>query len=153
MSSVESAMARTGTPRIVVDSSVAFKWIDSEREAHVGEARALLDDHLDGSLILAAPSHMLLEVLNAARMRRASESLLMRLTHSLLDLRLEWHDVTGLAPKAAVLAARHGITLYDAAFAALSVHLGVELITADRRLAESNACQARLLGRAGTSLE
>lgn len=136
-----------------MDSSVAFKWIESDCEHHVADARELLEAHLDGSVVLAAPSHLLLEVLNAARTRGASESHLERLARSLLDLQLELHELADLAANASLLATRHDLTLYDAAFAALANQLGTDLITADRRLAASAACHARLLGHAGTSLE
>jgi len=47
---------------------------------------------------------------------------------------------------AAALAARHNLTLYDAAFAALALALDAELVTTDRQLAASGACRMRLLG-------
>lgn len=147
------ALSSADAPRLVIDSSVAFKWIESDREHHVADARELLESHLDGSVVLAAPSHLLLEVLNAARTRGASESHMERLARSLLDVQLELHELAGLAADAALLATRHDLTLYDAAFAALARKLGTELVTADRRLAASGACRARLLGHTGTSLE
>lgn len=147
------APRRADAPRLVIDSSVAFKWIESDREHCVADARELLESHLEGSVVLAAPSHLLLEVLNAARTRGASESHLERLARSLLGVRLELHELAGLAADAALLATRHDLTLYDAAFAALANQLVVELVTADRRLAASGACQVRLLGHTGTSLK
>ncbi len=147
------ASSRSDASRLVVDSSVAFKWIESDREHHVADARALLESHLEGSVVLAAPSHLLLEVLNAARARGAGESHMERLARSLIDVQLELHELAGLAADAALLATRHDLTLYDAAFAALARELGAELVTADRRLAASGACQIRLLGHTGSSLE
>jgi predicted nucleic acid-binding protein len=135
------------TPRTVVDASVAVKWFLSENESHVAEAWALLEAHLIGLNVLCAPAHLRLEVLNAMRSRRLPEAEIPKTADALEGFRLEWHPVDGpLARSAAGIAARHNLTLYDAAFAALALALDAELVTADRRLATSGACRARLLG-------
>jgi predicted nucleic acid-binding protein len=51
-----------------------------------------------------------------------------------------------LAAAAGRLAAKHRISVYDATYAALALHLEAELVTADQRLSASGACRARLLG-------
>lgn len=133
--------------RSVVDSSVVFKWFEADREKSVAEAAALLTAHRDEHIVLHAPDHLRLEVLNALRSRGLDAEHLAQAARILEGFRLEWHRVDGdLAASAAVLAARHSLTLYDAAFAALARDLDAELITADRRLADSGACRARLLG-------
>ncbi|MDO9108670.1 MAG: type II toxin-antitoxin system VapC family toxin [Coriobacteriia bacterium] len=133
--------------RRVVDTSVTTKWFVAERESHVAESWELLQDHLAGAAALASPDHMRLEVLNALKQRRFDGDELMRVADVLEGFRLQWHPVDAqLARAAGSIAARYGLTLYDAAFAALAVELDCELVTADRRLASSGACRARLLG-------
>jgi predicted nucleic acid-binding protein len=132
--------------RLVVDSSVAVKWFVAEGEAGVAEALTLLDGHLSRRCVLAAPSHLLLEVLNALSSRGLDEPDLRAAARSLLGAQLELTPAEQLAEKAAGIAATHGLTVYDAAFAALADELGCDLVTEDRRLAESGACRARGLG-------
>jgi predicted nucleic acid-binding protein len=132
---------------LVVDSSVAVKWFLSDREALVDRAWALLQSHLDERIRLTAPEHLRLEVLNALLQRGLSADGLTRATAALDGFRLKWHRVDGsLAESAVVIAATRGLTLYDAAFTALALELDAVLVTADRRLAASGACRARLLG-------
>jgi len=139
--------------RVVVDSSVAVKWFTREGEDNVADALELLTAHRDGDLLLAAPSHLLLETLNALRYRGANEETLARAATQLLAFSLEIHELEGLAETAARVAARHGLTLYDAAFVALADTLDAELITADRRIVASGACDAHFLGESRTSLD
>jgi predicted nucleic acid-binding protein len=133
-------------PQLVVDSSVAVKWFVAEGEAGVPEALALLDDHLTRRCLLVAPSHLLLEVLNAVRCRGLSESEMRVAARGLLGLQIELVPVEELAEKAAGLSASHGLTVYDAAFAALAEMRDAVLVTEDRRLAGSGACRVRGLG-------
>lgn len=134
------------TPRIlVVDSSVAVKWFLPD-EAHGDRAWALLESHLAERVRLAAPDYMRIEVLNALRHRRLNADQVRRAAIALDGFSLTWHTVSAALTVAAVdIAARHGLTLYDAAFVALAVELDVELVTADRRLAGSGARGVRLL--------
>ena len=133
---------------MVVDSSVAVKWFVRDGEQGVEEAMALLEDHRARKRVLAAPSHLVLEVLNALRWRGLAAGELGAVARSLLGMRLELVPSQALAVSAAELSVAHGLTVYDAAFAALALELDSELVTADRRLAESGACRAQLLGRA-----
>lgn len=132
-------------PRLVIDSSVAVKWFVAEGESGVAEALALLDEHLARRCVLAAPSHLLLEVLNALRSRGLNESEMRVAARGLLGLQLELTPVEELAEQAAGISASCGLTTYDAAFAALADAMGVELVTEDRRLASAGACRARSL--------
>jgi predicted nucleic acid-binding protein len=136
-----------------VDSSVAVKWFVDESESNVTDALELLADHRDGEILLAAPSHLLLEVLNALRYRGADERTLADAAAHLLDLSLEIHELADLAAAAAIVAARHDLTLYDAAFAALADALDAELIASDARIVESGACDAHFLGESRTALD
>jgi predicted nucleic acid-binding protein len=142
------AAPMSDAPRLVIDSSVAVKWFVAEGESGVAEALALLDEHLSRQRVLAAPSHILLEVLNALRSRGLNESEMQVAARGLLALQLELTPIEKLAERAAGISARCGLTMHDAAFAALADGLGVELVTEDRRLGASGACRARGFGGA-----
>jgi predicted nucleic acid-binding protein len=131
---------------LVIDSSVAFKWFVADREEAVDEARSLLERHAAGEIVLAAPGHLTLEVLNALKHRGVDAETLARAGRSLEAARLELAPVADLATEASAIALRCDLTLYDAAFAALAIRLDTELVTADRRLAASGACRIRPLG-------
>jgi predicted nucleic acid-binding protein len=135
------------SPRLVVDASVAFKWFVIEGEEHVQEAWRLLEGHRVESTPLVAPDLLRLEVLNALKSRRVPEPAILRAADALDGFRLEWRQIGGaLSRTAAEIALQHRLSLYDAAYAALALELDAELVTADRRLAESGACRIRLLG-------
>lgn len=133
--------------RLVVDSSVAVKWFVSEREPDVDAAWSLLRAHREERTLLAAPEHLRLEVLNALLHRGVDGDTLARMADVLEGFRLDWHrlgaDITAAGAR---IAAERSLTVYDATFAALATELDAELVTADRRLAASGACRARLLG-------
>jgi predicted nucleic acid-binding protein len=135
--------------RVVVDSSVVVKWFLRDGESDVEEACRLRDGHLAGDPILAAPSHLMLEVLNALRSRGLDSSDMQLAARWLVGMRLETVPVEVLAVRAAAISAEHGLTVYDAAFVALAESLDAELVTADRRLAACPACRTRLLGEGG----
>jgi predicted nucleic acid-binding protein len=132
--------------RIVIDSSVVVKWFVSDSEAGVAAALALLVSHGRGDVVLAAPSLLLLEVVNALRCRSLAPATLVSAAERLLETGIELHEPAELLAGATALATRHGLTLYDAAFAELARQLDTELVTADRRLAEAGACRIRFIG-------
>lgn len=132
--------------RIVIDSSVAVKWFTVIDETNVEEAFELLAQHRSREIELTAPSHLRLEVLNALWRRQTDETDLLSAARSLDLAELSWHEVDhALARHAISIAATYRLTIYDAVFAALANKLDCELVTADRALAASGACAARLL--------
>lgn len=121
---------------LVVDASVALKWVITEPGSD--DANRLLDESTRGSVVLVAPEHMLGEVGNGLRKRVARGLLeagaaidaLVAITE--LDLHLlagaeRWvHSLTN--------ALRWGVTTYDALYIAAAIDVGGELVTADGRL-------------------
>ncbi|MDE2816500.1 MAG: type II toxin-antitoxin system VapC family toxin [Chloroflexota bacterium] len=121
---------------VVVDASLAFKWL--VREIHTVEANALGRLwNIQGTQI-AAPYLMPVEVTNALhqKVRRGEltvEAAKQRL-ESLLSSGLELHQPPGLYGKALELASRLGQSAaYDVHYLALAEALGCQLWTADER--------------------
>ena len=125
-----------GVAVVVVDASLAFKWLVEERDSDKAHAILQYWDSLD--LGLAAPCLMPFEVTNAVH-RRVTQSEISagegaRLIERLLSTGFELHETVGLHRRALELAGqlRQG-TAYDAHYLALAETLGCELWTADER--------------------
>lgn len=132
--------------RVVVDSSVAFKWFSPDGESCVDEALALLEGLRSGDLTLIVPTHLSAEVLNGLRYSGLDPSSVSDAATALADLGLV---VVPLAPPLTDLgveyAFAHQLTVHDALFPALATLLDAELITADRAQARVTECRVRLL--------
>lgn len=138
---------------LVVDTSVLIKWFDGGGEDEVPESRALRDAHAHGSATLGLLDLAVYELSNV---------LVQRYRWSVADAGDQVHDLlTLLGPlvrldaawlrDALALAEQHGLSGYDAHWAAAARHLGVPLVSADRQLlnaglAESPTAAATRLG-------
>jgi predicted nucleic acid-binding protein len=137
----------SGALRLVVDSSVAVKWFLPGQEPDTADALALLEQHASGDVLLAAPDLLLLEVSNALKKRGVPERRQRDVVTALSKSNMEFERLTTLHADAVSLSVEHGLTVYDATFAALAKQLGAQLVTADKKLAGCAACETRLLGR------
>ena len=122
--------------KIVVDASVVAKWFLIEECSD--KALQLRNDYIKGAVILAAPTLLEYEVLNALRYSGVySASELKKIGVALNKYGLETHGLSGEVKERAVeLALSKDITIYDASYIALAQHLGAKLYTADNELAE-----------------
>jgi predicted nucleic acid-binding protein len=122
--------------RLLIDTSVLIKWFHSAGEGELSEARALRSAHLSGDLDAHVLDLATYEVGNV----------LVRALHwEPADVADQLDDLqTILGPPlvmtgdwlrhAAVLAHIHGLTFYDASWAATAERLGLVLVSADRHL-------------------
>jgi len=125
------------TRRVVVDASVLVKWFVPEEFSD--RAEAILNDHLDARVTVAAPSYALLELANALRKHvvrgvmgpgEAGEAFSL-----LLEMDIEFVEVDGeLAREALGYALDNGVTVYDAYYIVLARRLGTVFYTADEKL-------------------
>jgi len=132
---------------VVVDSSVAFKWLSPAGETGCERALALLDEHRAGTIVLAAPTLLRLEIMNGYRKRGADAGDMARVANFLEDASLDWFEAT--APRSAEagrIASEHRLTVYDALFVALALELDADLVTDDRAILRSGACLLQALG-------
>ncbi len=123
-------------PTVVSDASVALKWFHEAGEQEVDAARALLDAYAGeriGLLVLDLTSY---EIGNALLRGRAAAD--PDTVATVLEALTDVCPVISLdharARLAAQIASRHGLTFYDAAYAAVAEHTGGFLATVDRQL-------------------
>lgn len=119
------------TQAVVVDASVAVKWLNTEEFSE--QAVAMRDDHVSGGLVLAAPSLLIWEVCNALRHSPDfGSSDVRKALKDLWDLQIvlfepdpEWME------EAIDEAFDKDITVYDSSYLALALHLRVSFYSAD----------------------
>ena len=120
---------------IVLDASVAVRGLLAESSATV----AVADDIVSGGTSAHAPSLIVSEVTNALRMRVDAERWPLREAAAALDVFLDWplsiRPSPPMATAALAFAVEHGLSAYDAFYAALSEALEAPLYTSDCRLA------------------
>jgi predicted nucleic acid-binding protein len=122
------------SPKYVVDASVVVKWF-SGLEGDVENSEKLLDSHVEGTSLLASSSLVLYEVCNALRFNpNLDKADLSKAARSLLRLELELVDFPEVSEAAITLAFSRDITIYDAAYIAVSQIYHIPLITTDYRL-------------------
>ncbi|MEM2598779.1 MAG: type II toxin-antitoxin system VapC family toxin [Thermoproteota archaeon] len=123
--------------KVVSDASVVVKWFIQEKESD--KALKLRDMHVSGQLDIAAPQLLFFEVLNALKSSNLfSEEELKTASNSLLNYRVELHPLNReLAEETVEIAFKTNLTIYDAAYVALAIHLDTVLYTADEKILEA----------------
>lgn len=128
---------------VVVDASVAIKWVVEEEGS---DAAATL-----ASQELSAPTLLTVECANAlwAKARRgelASNQVMERL-QALVAAPVEWIPVEELTESTAELAIQLNRPVYDCLYLALALRRDWKVVTADRRFAEAVRRDPNLAGR------
>jgi predicted nucleic acid-binding protein len=131
---------------VVVDASVAAKWVLAEEHADL--ALSLLRNGCD----LCAPAHWLAEATNAvwaaAHRGDVDESQARERAAALVIAPVAILPLDRLAAAAMVIALRLAITVYDALYLAAAEAQNAVLITDDRRLLSAARADDRLARRA-----
>jgi predicted nucleic acid-binding protein len=124
---------------VVSDASVALKWFHAEGEEEVAAARALLERYGQQAIALYLLDLTPYEVGNALLRGRAAVAAerVAVVLEALADICPQVAPSTAELREAATLAELHGLTLYDAAYAAVAQGRGAELATLDRALLRS----------------
>ncbi len=121
---------------VIIDTSVTFKWFFEEQESQVTQARKLLELHLNKKESLHAPDLMLYELTNALITK--TELPLPKIKsfiQDLDDLKIKFETVTfDLMIKAAHIAKKYTISVYDSTYVALAEKNNCDLVTADTKL-------------------
>ncbi len=124
---------------VVVDSSVAIKWIVNEPDSHIAEK--LLDEWIDTETIVIAPTLLVYEITNviyknvrkgSITLDGAKEALTNFSETEIIFTTLQEHS---FSQRATELAYQFDLpATYDAYFLVLAEHENCELWTADARL-------------------
>ena len=124
---------------VVSDASVALKWFHAEGEEEVEAARALLEQFGRRAIGLQVLDLTPYEVGNALLRGRAAVAAerVAVVLEALASICPRVSPTTADLAEAASLAERHGLTLYDAAYAAVARARGAELATLDNALVEA----------------
>lgn len=124
---------------IVSDASVALKWFHSEGEAAVESARRILAAHQARALAVSVLDLTAYEVGNALLRGRphASSEQVATVLEALAEICPSIRPDPSELRLAAELAARHDLTLYDAAYAGVAVNRGMTLVTLDRAILDA----------------
>ena len=127
----------------MVDASVCAKWYLDEE--YSDRARLLRDDFVKGQIAITVPSLLFYETLNALRYSRAfDEKELPVVADSLSKYGFEvWEPRGEVYREAARLSLAQDITVYDAAYVALSEHLRALFYTVDKKLLDRFPRRAR----------
>ena len=117
--------------RLVVDASVAVKWLVEE------EHSAAADMLLEGDHELHAPHLMASEIGNAlwrkARVGEMEPSEVASLTASIPAMSVNWEQDEAICSEAVRLALDLDRPVYDCVYLALAHRIGATLVTADER--------------------
>jgi len=121
---------------VVVDASVITKWFVDE--THSEQARKLRDDYIDLNVRLVVPRSARYEVLNALKYSGAFG------TKELIDVAMILEDYQFIevpldgryAEETIRISVEHGVTVYDASYAAVGKVRGIDVFTADERFLE-----------------
>lgn len=122
---------------IVVDASVALKWVVTEDGSP--QATELLTDAGEGSVTLLAPEHFVGEVANGLRKRVSQNVLSAEDARAGLiaigQLDIEFYGSIELWFRTLDIALTWQVTAYDALYILTALDLDAQLATADRQLA------------------
>jgi predicted nucleic acid-binding protein len=122
---------------IVIDSSVALKWIFTE-EKGVEQAVRIRDAHVSGKSEIAVPALFFYEIANVLAVQpklSTKEALEAFELVSAFELNVHELDISGYT-EAMTFARKYSVSVYDAAYHVLAGRLGCHFLTADRKFWE-----------------
>ena len=120
---------------MVVDASVALKWIPGPKEERVKEARKIYQKIADRKIEGWDPSFLALEMLNILiRKRKADPDLAVKGVEAVLSkLKIRDLNVEKL-PQWKELMERYEVSGYDSLYLQLADELGCKVISCDKKL-------------------
>lgn len=115
---------------IVVDSSVAFKWIHSEQEKYVDKADLILKRSKEKNIAMVLPELAKYEIFNAILYKKMSIFDSQLAVEKFFVIPLQFMSLDEETARMAIkLASELQITFYDASFIALAQSLKAPLVT------------------------
>jgi predicted nucleic acid-binding protein len=119
---------------IVLDSSVALKWIIADEEG-AEHAKRVRNEHISGKNEIAVPSLFFYEIANvlATKVKLSTEEALEAFgLISAFEFNVHELDSPEFL-EAMTLSMKHKISVYDASYHVLASRLGCHFLTADRK--------------------
>ncbi len=121
--------------KVVVDASVALKWIPGPREEKVVEAKKIYQMIARGEIEGWAPSFLALEMLNILIMKRKADPDLAVKGIEIVMSKLLIRDLDlGKLVRWKELMKRYGVSGYDSLYLQLASELGCKVISDDKKL-------------------
>lgn len=122
--------------RIVVDASIVVKWFLEEEFSN--DALRLRNDYIRGIIVIAVPSLLEYEVLNALKYSGVySLEELREIGIALNKYGFEVYELEGKLKELTIeIAVKNNIAIYDASYIALATRLNTILYTADKELTQ-----------------
>lgn len=116
---------------LIIDTSVAVKWLNQDNEEHIEKADKILEDARDGKVELFAPELLKYEVGNALLFgKKISGNDIKDLMNIFYSLPITFvPENRYLANETYILAQNLSITYYDASFISLAKQNGAILVT------------------------
>lgn len=119
---------------IVLDSSVALKWIFAD-EKGAQHARQVRDEHISGVSEIAVPGLFFYEIANVLATKVRLDPAEAQEAFELIGgFELNVHELdNSVFAEAIVFAMKHKSSVYDASYHVLAERLGCRFLTADRK--------------------
>lgn len=116
---------------LIVDTSVALKWLNQDNEQNIDRADKILEDAKDGQVKILAPELLKYEIGNALLYgKKISSEDIKELLSIFYSLPISFIlENTELANNTYILAKNLRITYYDASFISLAKQYGATLVT------------------------
>lgn len=123
--------------KVVVDTSVVFKWFKRTEIDHL-KAKALLNQHLLEEIEIIVPDLLIYEVANAWSTKSDLSKWKLNRNFKLLESYLSRPILIEfkLIKKAANFSRKYKVSVYDAIYAVLAKERKCDLITADHKFAD-----------------
>ena len=123
--------------RLVVDASVAVKWLVAEEDADIADRLAASGEELHAPRLMASEvANALWRKEQAGQIERAEAGAAMTL---LTDMPVRWAADETIGADAVRLALALDHPVYDCVYLALAHRIGAVMVTADRRFANAVA--------------
>jgi predicted nucleic acid-binding protein len=137
-------------PKAVIDASVVAKWFLEEEFSD--KAKILRDSFVTGKLTISVPILIFYEALNALKYSGVyNEEELAHVARALSKYGFEtWEPKGKLYEQMAKISLRHDVSVYDAAYIALALHLKAVFYTADLELTQKFPESAQHIGNVKT---
>jgi len=122
---------------IVLDSSVALKWIFADEDG-ADHAERVRDDHISGKSEIAVPALFFYEIANvlATKVKLSAEEA-QEAFELISAFEFNVHELDNLEYlEAMAFAMKHKVSAYDASYHILASRLGCRFLTADRKFWE-----------------